>query len=201
MFMKSTFHRARNESKLAKLNLVALAVLAVTLFFSSVPRAGAQATLLNRRLAGTDFQTQPNPITASCNTMNCTAPPRRIFPLLNAVCPAGINGTCTFYIHLESQDLTLSQGDTGLFRFFVDGAPPNPGPTDPLGFFAWDNNDPFSATAEPASHSYAVVAIVTNAVPNQVHPIDVRVSCIDINAGGCTVATGLSSLEVNIYTP
>src|SRR5262245_30515953 len=34
MIMKSTFHRARNESKLAKLNLVALAALAVTLFFS-----------------------------------------------------------------------------------------------------------------------------------------------------------------------
>ena len=87
-------------------------------------------------------------------------------------------------------------------QFLVDAAPPVPGPSDPGGFFSWDNNDPDSAMAQPFAHSYAVTAVVTNSVPNQVHPITVSVSCVDSNgSGACRVNTGLSNLEVNIYTP
>ena len=202
MSIQSLVNRAGNGRSLAKFNLFAVATLAVTLLFT-VPRASSQVTLPNRALANTDFQTQPNPISAACNTVNCFAPPQRIFPRLNAVCPGALNATCTFYIHLESQDLNLSTRDTGLFQFLVDGAIPIPGPTDPLGFFQWENNDATSATAVPASHSYAVVAVVANSkTANQVHPIEVRVSCFDFNGnGGCNVTSGLSSLEVNVYRP
>jgi hypothetical protein len=182
------------------LHLIALA-LAAFVTVAILPQANAQVTLLNRRLRNTDFQTQPNAITTGCSVMNCLAPPAMIFPVLPAVCPGPINQTCTFYIHLESQ-AALSQNDRGLFQFLVDAAPPVPGPTDPGGFFSWDNADPDSALAQPFAHSYAVTAVVTNAVANQVHPITVSVSCVDSNGNAvCRVNTGLSNLEVNTYTP
>jgi hypothetical protein len=195
-------NRVRSGSSLAKFNLFAVAAIAVTLLFTA-PRASSQVTLQNRVLAYTDFQTQRNPVTASCSTVNCFAPPQRIVPRLNPICPGPLNATCTFYIHLESQDLNLSTRDTGLFQFMVDGAIPIPGPTDPLGFFQWNNNEATSPTVAPASHSYAVVARVVNSVTaNQAHPIDVSVSCFDFNANAvCSVTSGLSSLEVNVYTP
>ena len=182
------------------LRLVALA-LASLVAVAILPQANAQVTLLNRVLRNTDFQTEQNNITASCSVLNCSAPPRLIFPILPAVCPGPINQTCTFYIHLESQ-ATLSANDRGLFQFLVDGVRPFPGPTDPAGLFTWDNNDPDSAMAAPFSHSYAVTAEVTNMAANQVHPITVSVSCVDFNSNAfCGVTTGLSNLEVQIYTP
>jgi hypothetical protein len=194
---------AKRRSSLAKLHLLALATLAAILSVASVPKASAQAvTLLNRTITNTDFQTQNTAVSAGCSVANCTAVPQPIFPVLRAVCPALAGKTCTYYIHLESQDHFLSPLDAGLFQFLVDGAPPNPGPTFGPGFFTWNNNDPTSPTAVPQSHSYAVTARVKNKVDNQPHAIRVSVSCIDTNASGaCTAATLLSNLEVNIYTP
>lgn len=195
-------HTIQSSTKLVSshLRLAALA-LAAFVAVAILPKANAQATLLNRRLRNTDFQTEPNAITTGCSVLNCLAPPALIFPVLPALCPVPANQTCTFYIHLESQ-AALSANDRGLFQFLVDAAPPVPGPTDPGGFFSWDNNDPDSAMAQPFAHSYAVTAVVKNAVPNQVHPITVSVSCVDSNgSGACRVNSGLSNLEVNIYTP
>ena len=195
-------HPKQNSTKIvsSNLRLVALA-LAAFVTLAPLPQANAQVTLLNRLLRNSDFQTQPNSITTGCGVLNCMAPPALIFPVLNAVCPAQQNATCTFYIHLESQ-AHLSVRDRGLFQFLVDGAPAVPGPVDAGGFFTWDDRDPDSAVAVPFAHSYAVVATVKNAKANQVHPITVSVSCVDSNASAaCGVTTGFSSLEVNIYTP
>lgn len=193
-------NRATTACGMAKLKLLTLAALVTVLSLAVIPEAHAQ-TLLNRRIRNTDFQIQPNPVTATCAVMNCTAMPVPIFPTLNAICPGAIDATCTFYIHLETND-HLSIRDTGRFQFLVDAAPPNPGPTDPPSFFTWNNNDPDSGVAEPFSHSYAVTARVVNSVANQVHPIAVNVTCTDANASGaCTAITFLANLEVNIYTP
>ncbi len=192
---------ARSKFSLSKLNLFAFATLVTILSFAGVPEASAQVTLLNRAHVNTDLQTQPNPITATCAFAGCTAAPVPIFPVLNAVCPGAINVTCTFYIHLETND-HLSIRDTGRFQFLVDAAPPNPGPTNPPSFFTWNNNDPDSAQASPFSHSYAVTARVVNAVANQVHPITVSLTCTDANGSGdCTAMTVLANLEVNVYKP
>lgn len=191
---------AKTGFGLAKLKLITLAVLVTVLSFSIAPEASAQ-TLLNRRLRNTDFQIQPSPITVTCGVSGCTAVPVPLFPVLNAVCPGPIDTTCTFYIHLETND-HLSVRDTGRFQFLVDAAPPVPGPTDPPSFFTWNSNDPDSGLAEPFSHSYAVTARVANSVVNQVHPINVNITCTDTNASGaCTAITFLANLEVNIYNP
>jgi hypothetical protein len=191
---------SKTKSSATMTRLFALA-LATILVFAVLPQANAQVTLLNRLLRNSDFQTEPNPISTGCGVVNCLAPPQLIFPVLNAVCPAAANATCTFYIHLETQ-AHLSQRDRGLFQFLVDAAAPVPGPTDPGGFFTWDDRDPDSAVAVPFAHSYAVTAIVKNSVANQAHQVTVSVSCFDTNASGaCAVATGLANLEVNIYTP
>lgn len=194
---------SKNASISTQLHLLILATLAIMISAAAVPQASAQAvTLMNRNLRNTDFQTQNLVIGTGCAALNCTAPPQPIFPVLNAICPVLKGKTCTFYIHLESQDQFLSPLDAGLFQFLVDAAPPVPGPTFGPGFFAWDNNDPTSGASAPQSHSYAVTARVKNAVDNQIHPIQVSVSCTDTDASGaCNVATWLSNLEVNIYTP
>ncbi len=175
-------------------------VLAIGLLTMLVPQAYAQFTFGPLVLRTTYLQGQPNNRTATCSVLNCTAPPQRIFPLLTAICPKPSGDSCTLYIHLESQDRRLTLNDTGLFRFWVDGAPASPGPVDANGFFIWDNNDPDSGTAVPFSHSYAVVAHVLNDEANQPHAVEVDVSCTDADASGdCTARTGFSTLEVNIF--
>jgi hypothetical protein len=142
------------------------------------------------------------PINANCIPAGCVSPNVPLFPVLPIVCPGAVGATCTFYIHLETND-TLTIDDKGRFQFLVGGVPPNPGPTAGLGFFVWDNHDPNSAIAVPFSHSYAVVAVVTNNAPNQAWPVAVSLSCVD-NAGsppGCTAVTQLSNLEVGVYLP
>jgi hypothetical protein len=193
-------NRVRTQSGLATLNMFVLAGL---LFLSAIPQAGAQTvTLPNRALQNTSFQTQNVAVTATCAVANCTAS-RRIFkPVLSMICPVGANFTCTYYIHLESQDHFLSILDAGKFRFLVDGTQAVPGPGEGNGFFTWDNNDPHSDLAVPQDHSFAVVATVTNEVANQAHTIEVDIACTDTDASGsCTATSLLSSLEVNVYTP
>jgi hypothetical protein len=165
-------------------------------------QAHAQFSIGPLRQLNSYFQGQPNTITATCAVMNCTATPMPIFvptPLL-VQCPKPAGYFCDLYIHLESQDTTLTRNDTGLFRFWVDNAAATPGPVDALGYFTWDNNDPDSRIAAAFSHSYAVVAHVYNLDNNQFHGVEVDVNCIDASGNGsCTASTGFSSLEVNIY--
>jgi hypothetical protein len=193
-------NRVRTQCGLAKLNLFVLASL---LILSAIPPAGAQTvTLPNRALQNTSFQTQNVAVTATCAVANCTAS-RRIFkPALSMICPVAANFTCTYYIHLESQDHFLSIFDAGKFRFLVDGAQAVPGPGEGNGFFTWDNNDMNSPTVVPQDHSFAVVATVKNEAANQAHTIEVDIACTDTDASGsCTATSLLSSLEVNVYTP
>jgi len=203
--MKNTMllHSGTSQWGLAKFRLLAVAAVAAILSLTVVPKANAGPVVLpNRALVNTWFETNNVPVTATCPAAGCTSPNVPLFPALQIVCPQPAGGTCTFYIHLETDDfLTIS--DQGRFQFLVGGAPPNPGPTFPGGFVIWDNRDPNSAIAFPFSHSYAVTASVTNAALNQVWPVAVKLSCID-NAGtppGCKTATMLSNLEVGVYLP
>lgn len=179
----------------------AAVILALGVVTALAPQAHAQFSFGPLRLLGTYLQGQPNTITANCATLNCTAPPRPIFvpPVLNVTCSKPLGQYCDLYIHLETQDTNLTRNDAGLFRFWVDGAPANPGPVDANGFFTWDNNDPDSRLAAAFAHSYAVVAHVYNQ-DSQNHTVEVDVSCSDTSANSaCTAATGFSTLEINIY--
>ena len=195
-------HNSKLLSGLTAKSMRAAFVLTLGLVAMVTPRANAQFTYNALRLRSTYLQGQPNTITATCAVANCTANPTPIFvpALLNVQCPKPAGQYCELYIHLESQDITLTQRDTGMFRFWVDNAPANPGPVDAAGYFTWDNNDGGSVNAAPFSHSYAVVAHVYNQEANQNHTVEVDVNCIDANGSAlCTVSSGLSTLEVNVY--
>jgi hypothetical protein len=187
---------------LAKFRLLAVAALAVTFALSSVPQANAAVSHI---LKATAFETAVN-VNANCNVLNCVSPAVPMFAPLNYKCAGAIGVTCTFYIHLETDD-ALSNGDMGIFQFLVGGVPPLPGPTFPGpvlpgGDFIWDNADPASAIAVPHSHSYAVTATVTNTIANEVWPIVVNLACqSNADPAGCTATTFLANLEVGAYTP
>jgi hypothetical protein len=203
--MKNTMllHSGTSQRGLAKFRLLAVAAAAAILSLTVVPKANAGPIVLpNRTLVNTWFETNNVRVTATCPTAGCMSPNVPLFPALPIVCPVAAGGTCTFYIHLETNDL-LTISDEGMFQFLVGAVPPNPGPTLPGGYFVWDNRDPNSSIAFPFSHSYAVTAIVTNTTANEAWPVAVSLSCID-NAGtpaGCKTATLLSNLEVGVYLP
>ena len=202
--MKNTmlFRSARRQYGLAKFHLLAVAAAAAVLSLTTVaPKANAQV-LPNRTLVNTWFAANNVPVTANCVPAACVSPNVPLFPVLPIVCPGAVGATCTFYIHLETND-TLTIDDKGRFQFLVGGVAPIPGPTTGAGFFVWDNHDPNSATAVPFSHSYAVAAFVTNNAPNQAWPVAVSVSCVDNppSPPGCTAVTQLSNLEVGVYVP
>src|SRR5262245_5962957 len=124
--------------------LFTLAVLTSVLLLTLAPQAHAAGTsksVKNRRMRNSSFQAQPAPIPAGCNLVHCTNSVPIFYPALDMVCPAKIGMTCTYYIHLESQ-VRVSYLDAGLFRFLIDGQPPDPGPTDTGGLFEWLDNDP-----------------------------------------------------------
>jgi hypothetical protein len=202
--MKNTmlFRPAKRQNSLAKFHLLAVAGVAAILSLTTVaPKANAQV-LPNRTLVNTWFAANNVPVNANCAPAGCVSPNVPLFPVLPIVCPGAVGATCTFYIHLETND-TLTISDKGRFQFLVGGVAPNPGPTAGVGYFVWDNHDPNSAIAVPFSHSYAVTAVVTNNAPNQAWPVTVSVSCVD-NGGtpaGCTAVTQLSNLEVGVYMP
>ena len=182
-----------------------LMVLAATVALAIAPRANAGPVFLpNRKISNTYFATNNAGVNAACAAAGCISAPVPLFApaVLPIVCPGAVGVTCTFYIHLETDDgLTIS--DQGIFQFLVGGVPPNPGPTFAGGFFIWDNNDPNSALAVPHSYSYAVTATVTNTAVNQAWPVAVNLICAD-NPGtpaGCTATTFLANLEVNVYKP
>jgi hypothetical protein len=187
----------------ARLNLFALASVAI-LFLAVIPQAHAAGTakpVKNRHMRKSSFYAQPVPIPAGCNLVHCRETAPIFYPLLDMVCPAKAGATCTYYVHLETQ-VRVSYQDTGLFRFLVDGQTPDPGPTDSNGFFEWLDNDPDSPIRTWEARSYAVVATVTNTQANQSHTIDVQIGCQDSDGNGtCSVTSGLSNLEVNVYTP
>jgi hypothetical protein len=180
-------------------------LLAACVALAVAPRAmAAPAFLPNRKLMTSYFATNNVGVAAACAPAGCVSAPVPLFApaLLPIVCPGAAGSTCTFYIHLETDD-GLSIGDQGIFQFLVGGIPPAPGPTFPGGLFIWDNNDPNSALAVPFSHAYAVTAAVKNTAANQAWPVAVSLMCAD-NAGtpaGCNATTFLANLEVQVYKP
>lgn len=184
---------AKSKSSLANLRMLVLATLAAILAFAVVPGASAQVTLINRKLVNTNFETQPNSLTASCSVSKCTAL-LPAFPVLNTVCPVAAGASCTFYIHLEASSTSVASFDGGLFQFLVNGAAPTPGPTLTGGKVYW----------YPTSSGYAVAAQVTNTTANQVWPIAVSFGCIDSDpttTTGCISFFGPGNLAVSVYTP
>lgn len=182
----------------------ALTVLALMLAVNvgATPKALAAGPVIlpNRTLVNSYFETNNVPVRATCAAATCVSLPVPLFAPLPVTCPGVIGATCTFYVHLETDD-TLTTGDEGEYQFLPV---PLPGPTLPGGFVIWDaDTQAFGAAPDQAfTHSYAVVAEVTNTVANQVYPILVNLRCTDINApAGCTAVTGLSNLEVNVYKP
>jgi hypothetical protein len=199
----STDSTAQFFSRKARLRSPLLVLLAATVALAIAPRAkAAPAFLANRKLMNNYFATNVG-VNAACAPAGCLSAPIPLFvpPALPIVCPGGVGATCTFYIHLETDD-GLTIGDQGIFQFLVAGVPV-PGPTFAGGMFLWDNNDPNSALAVPFSHSYAVTAAVTNTAVNQAWPVTVSLMCAD-NAGtpaGCSATTFLANLEVHVYRP
>jgi hypothetical protein len=186
-------------------SLPLVVLLAATVMLSIVlPANAAPAFLKNRTLVNTYFATNTG-VKAACGPALCTAAPVPLFAPapLPIECPGKVGATCTFYIHLETDDSVTKQ-DRGFFQFLVGGVPPVPGPLLGGGFFIWDNADPNSAVAMPFSHSYAVTAFVTNNALNQVWPVLVSLSCLDTGLAppvGCTATNFLANLEVQVYTP
>jgi hypothetical protein len=194
----------------ARVGSAALAALAATVFGtvlasaqSGAPVAGkhkkpAVTALSSRILQRTALLTSNSNISATCSTSGCTAA-TPVF-LKNAVCPLPAGNTCTLYIHLESQD-KVTTNDNGLFKFLVDGLPPNPGPTDGTGLFRWDLNDPDSGLINFEARSFAVVATVRNSSRGQGHSVEVDIACQDQTGDGCSASMGLASLNIAVYTP
>jgi hypothetical protein len=188
----------------------ALAVLAITIFGtvfvnaqSGAPVGGTNATptvtvLGNRILQRTAFAANNSNVTTTCGTSGCTTS-TAVFNQ-SVVCPQFAGKSCTLYIHLESQD-DVSLNDNGLFKFLVDGLPPDPGATDSNGLFRWVLNDPDSEVINFEARSYAVVARVRNRFQNQTHAVQAHIACQDITGDGCTASMGLATLTVGVYTP
>jgi hypothetical protein len=157
--------------------------------------------LTNRVLQNTHFETAAfGGVTASCNAANCLKTVNLFsFSSLGVRCPALANHGCTFYIHVESQNM-ISASDDGFYQFLVDGKAPIPGPTDAPGFYAWLIADPDSGPIVEGRSS-AVTAQVVNTVANQNHKVQVKIGCFDINGNGCTATGGFASLRIDVFTP
>jgi hypothetical protein len=163
------------------------------------PRSTSSANLGNRALVSTALRTNSMPMTVSCTPALCENLGVFFFPSVATIkCPAAAGGTCTYYVHLETQ-ASVSALDSGVFQFLVDGAAPSPGPTDIFGFFTWDAADPNSAIMK--ARSYAVVAQASNSFSNQGHTIEVQFGCIDATGDGCSASIGFASLSIGLYTP
>jgi len=194
----------------ARVGSAALAALAVTVFgtvLASAQSGGPDAgkhkkptvtALSTRVLQRTALLANSSNVNATCSTSGCSAA-TAVF-VKTAVCPQPAGKTCTLYVHLESQD-KVTVNDNGLFKFLVDGLPPNPGATDGTGLFRWDLSDPDSGLINFEARSYAVVAIVTNSTGGQGHRVEVDIACQDVTGDGCTASMGLASLSIAVYTP
>jgi hypothetical protein len=149
----------------------------------------------NRALQRTAFQVTTDNVVSSCNTADCLSPRKAMF-VRTAQCDGAAGKTCTFYLHIDAQ-VALTGQDQALFEFFVDGAPPTPGPTGLNGLV----NVGGAGDSEYQTRSFGVVAYVTNKTLNQQHNIEIDILCEDFNGDGCMGQTGFASLQAVVYTP
>jgi hypothetical protein len=159
-------------------------------------------------LWGTFLDTNSN-VTASCGGAGCSA----FSPVFEEeiACPGGVGESCTFQITIESENWVRSgdgeNGESGQYRFTVDGAAPSPGPVG-IGFFGplcancyeWMYSSPNNGVS--IGTSSAVTAIVTNTGHCQKHSVEVDIGCQELqsNPSGCSAGLTLANLEVAVYT-
>jgi hypothetical protein len=124
------------------------------------------------------------------------APPNPIF-LETIVCPGPAGIKCTYEVQISGQTSVAGPGNNGLFQFLVDGAPPTGGGTDPNGFYSYE----IHGAQGIYTSSYEVVSTVTNTAVNQVHRVDVFISCDDLGLGGCNGSIGLGNLIIRQLKP
>lgn len=149
-------------------------------------------------LVATYFETNTSNVWASCSGICSTI--TGLFAAVDVLCPGIAGKTCVYYVHLEANVADPPGGNNGEFLFLVDGAAPNPGPTNGDGSYSWIYNDPLDGGALNA-RSYAVTATVTNGTANQSHSIEVDVGCAALHGNGCSIDAGLANLAIAVYTP
>jgi hypothetical protein len=153
-------------------------------------------------LKGTYFEAHLSKQDASCNTIGCKAF-SPLVPISSIVCPAPANQTCTYHI-LAQGLLGGTLGNTMLFRFFIDRAAPNPGPTYPDGtvvlFFLHHFVDDLSSDSFMSS---GVSGTVTNSIDNQAHVIRVDFGCANTatDEQGCGASAFESSVRIDVFRP
>jgi len=197
--MRTTYFSVVRPATLAAVAIIVLGTLSANAQ-TGVPAGSREksATVINlpnRTLQRTTFQTVAG-VGTSCSTAGCQV--TAVAFTRPMACPVAAGQTCTLYLHLEGQAL-VSANDNGLFRFLVDGVAPNPGPTDPNGFYSWDDANPTSGV--PNARSYSVTAKVKNTSKNQLHTIEVDIGCEDSTGDGCSAFLGFANLSTGVYTP
>ena len=158
-------------------------------------------------LWGTFVYTNAN-LSATCDSEGCSQFTQAFNEQI--VCPTYEGGSCTFQITIGSENAVYSNddppinGESGQYRFSVDGAAPSPGPAGTAGYecsncsefyFSANYNEDYIAS------SVSVAAVVKN-TGSKKHTVEVDIGCVEdnLNATGCTVlATGMS-LRVEVYT-
>jgi hypothetical protein len=152
---------------------------------------------LMKHVLGGSFYDTTGGASASCAGAGCFSGPNPIF-LEAIVCPGAVGVKCTYEVQISGQASAMLPGDTGLFQFLVDGAPPTGGGTDPNGFYSYESDGAPGAY----SLSYEVVSTVTNAVINQAHRVDVFIACSDTKGlGSCTGSIGFGNLIIRQSKP
>jgi len=145
---------------------------------------------------------------ASCDTKGCKA----FSPMFEEeiTCPGEVGGSCTFQISIESENFVASNdsksGESGQYRFTVDGAAPSPGPVGVFSYFCpncyeWMYSEAYYA--QYVGTSYAVTADVTNTSYWEKHLVEVEIGCEEQNddTSGCSAGYTLANLKVAVYTP
>jgi hypothetical protein len=153
-------------------------------------------------LKGTYFESQLSGQDAICNTSGCKAF-SPLVPISSIVCPALANQTCTYHI-LAQGLLDGTLGNLILFRFFIDRAAPNPGPTYPDGTVVLFSLHHFVDDLSSSSFmSSGVSGTVTNSIDNQAHVIRVDFGCSAINTDdqGCRASAFESSVRIDVFRP
>jgi hypothetical protein len=159
------------------------------------PVNDTDVALTKHALVTTYLEANANRVNAVCNTSGCSATSPVFTP--SVVCPGAVGTSCTYQIHLDGQ-VAATMNDIGFFQFLVDGAVPNPGPTENNGFIQFAFN-PNAENGE--ARSYGVTAMVKNTSANQAHAISVSIGCADETGDGCVGTSQLANLQIGVYHP
>ena len=127
--------------------------------------------------------------------------------------PTYEGGSCTFQITISSENSASSNddpptnGESGQYRFSVDGAAPSPGPVGTLPLYECSNCYEFyystSYNSEYIADSTSVTAVVKNTGNRQKHTVELDIGCVESNsnATGCTASATALNLRVEVYMP